>query len=122
MIFNIFIIKTFIIKSKSDFNNCAGWIDFVNENINYSKTSSKVNDYIGKCDISELPSFHPHWSDIINKKRHINLKMLEDKFETCKKDESLIKVYFNKTTTLSNIEDMIKKIKSEIDNYENTYY
>jgi len=107
-------LKTFKIKSNSDFDNWDEWVMFVNENIKYAKENSTVDDYKDKCDISDLPSFHPYWRDLINKDKKVRVEDLEKKYDSCRKNPDLIKVYFNSSTALSDIRERIEKLKDEI--------
>lgn len=44
------------------------------------------------------------------------LQQLEERYESCKKNKSLVATFFNNTTTLEQIERMIIELKNKINN------
>ena len=108
-------LKTFKSKSSKDFNTYSEYVDFVNENIKYSKEYSTVNDYIGKCKVSDLPSFHPYWKEQVKNSMRKNLKTLLENIEQIEKNPSKMQYIYNKTTTLNMLYEKVKNLKTKID-------
>ena len=108
-------LKTFKSKSPEDFNTYSDYIDFVNENIKYSKEHSTVKDYVDKCKDSDLPSFHPYWKEQVKISMCKNLETLLENIEQIEKDPSKMQYIYNKTTTLNMLYEKVKNLKTKID-------
>lgn len=100
-------LQTFQEKYPADFPSWANWVDFVNSNYEYGQNSSTLLDYVGHCRISDLPSFHPHWREESRLQHVKELVVLKQKFEECIANHDKIKIFFNKTTSLEDIEKMV---------------
>lgn len=107
-------LKTFENKTLNDFSSWNGWVNFVNDNNHHAIKFSTPFDYVGKCNEWELPSFHPYWSNKIKQNIAKDLISLMSIYEECKKDTSKIKYHFNLTTSVKDIEGMIKNKKDKI--------
>jgi len=107
-------LKTFKIKTHSDFNGWDEWVIFVNNNINYAKTKSNVKDFKGKCEPTDLPSFHPYWCFMAKLRKRKYLFQIKTWYKECLIDRSKIKYYFNSSTDIFDIKFKIDKLKREI--------
>ena len=105
-------LKTFTEKYSKDFDNWNDYIYFVNENIRYAKTKSKVNDFKGKCEPHELPSYHPYWSLVVRLGyRKLLFKTIEN-YNKCEEDIEQLKYLYNHNTSLKNLRERIEKYKN----------
>lgn len=91
----------------TDFDSWEDWVIFVNENYKFSIEKSTTFDFLGKCKDSDLPSYHPYWTNEVKKYYKKELDRLWEKYIECYYDNSKIKYHFNITTR---IEDIEKKI------------
>jgi hypothetical protein len=66
--------------------------------------------FFGRFRLCDLPSFHPYFKKLIKKNNAKKIKDLKAKLKDCKKDNSKIAYYFNRDTTIKDIEDKIKKL------------
>lgn len=110
-------IRTFVHRNFEDFNSSQEWGNFIYENFQHSKTHSTIDDWIGKCKESDLPSFHPHWRKVVCGKRQISLDKKKKQLEECKIDVGKLKYYFNSTATIDSVEKELEQEQKEIDNY-----
>lgn len=106
-------LKTFNKIYAKDFPSWDSYVIALNENIKFASTNSTIDDFIGKCDISDLPSYHPYWSNEVKKGIVKRLNILEIQYKECVANPSKIKYYFNNTTSLEDINNKIKKLKNE---------
>ena len=98
--------------SKDDFPTFDDWIRAVNDNQRYCAALPKhrMAEYRFKCLPSSLPSFHPYW------KRKVHLDKMRrgqrhiENLKACRRDPSLIKVLYNLSTTLADIEAMANAV------------
>ena len=107
-------LKTFKSRSPKDFDTSSDYIDFVNENIKYSKEHSTVKDYIDKCKDSDLPSFHPYWKEQVKNSIRKNLETLLENIEQIEKDPSKMQYIYNKTTTLNMLYEKVRILRVKI--------
>lgn len=70
--------------------------------------------YTGKIKLHEIPSCHPYFKYVVQKRMLNNLVLLYNTYFECKKDTTKIKYYFNSSTTINTIEAKIKKDASKI--------
>lgn len=107
-------LKTFKNKVASDYKYWKSWVNFVNRNYNYAKEKSTVNDFVGKCKESELPSYHPYWTDKTYNSKIELIKILESHISIFKVDDSKIKILYNKSTTIKDLESKLIKMKNDL--------
>ena len=107
-------LKTFKSRSPKDFDTYSDYVDFVNENIKYSKEHSTVEDYVGKCKDSDLPSFHPYWKEQVKNSMRKNLETLLENIEQIEKDPSKMQYIYNKTTTLNMLYEKVRILRVKI--------
>lgn len=108
-------LKTFENKTLQSFNNESDmWINFVNENYKYSQEKSKYNDFKGKCEAFDLPSFHPYWELMIRLRNRKYLFEITKKYKECLLDKNKIKFFFNKDSNILDVEVKIKRLKQKI--------
>ncbi len=88
--------------------NWDEWVKLINDDQTFCK-NLRYTRPIKKVKLHELPSWHPYWAKIVAEKHKAFQAELKKKYELCKKDPELIKVYFNLTTTLEDIKNMIDK-------------
>ena len=110
-------LKTFKNKVKADFKTWDEWVLFVNENEKYAREHSKVNDYIGKCETHELPSYHPYWRFQTISKMEDNIITIKRNIESIKKNPSMMRYIYNRSTRLEDLYKKIKDIENKILNY-----
>jgi hypothetical protein len=111
-------VKTFKKFCVEDFDTWEEWLGFVHENERYCREESTVNDYVGKCSPADLPSVHPFWSKRIRDNIYNTMINHIKNYSLCEDQPDLIKVYYNRDTTLSGIKDKIDKCKIMINNYD----
>ncbi len=75
------------------------------------------NEYKGcvKPDGTYIPASHPYWAVnymIANIKKH---EMHSKQFEECKQNPDLIKIYYNNTTSIEQVEERVNEYKETID-------
>ena len=100
----------------------SDWCKMVNDNYEYCKNWNttkefqfKIALFLGLVKPIDLPSFHPYWKEQIKQRLELDLKKLMSIFESCKQDNSKIKILFNSTTSIKDIELKIKELKLKID-------
>lgn len=106
-------LRTFTEKNLSSFESWEKWVEFVNSNWEYSKTESTIDDFIGKCEDWQLPSFHPYWKNEALKDILKYADKLEEWLNICRADNSQLKYYFNKTATIESVEQHIAKLRKK---------
>lgn len=89
------------------------WNKMVNENYNYCLELKSI-DFPNHLNSSDLPSFHPYWTEFTKQNTIKTLERHIKNYEICKKDPNQIKYLYNLDTTLKMISDKIEKLKSEI--------
>lgn len=98
--------------TKDDFPIWDDWVRAVNDNKRYCAALPKhrMAEYRFKCWASSLPSFHPygnrqvHLEAMRRGQRHI------DNLKACRSKPSLIKVLYNSSTELADIEAMANAV------------
>ena len=83
------------------------WVKLIDDDQQYCK-KLKYRKPIKKVPLYELPSWHPYWQLQIRNKKVQRLKELRKKYNLCKANPDLIKVYFDLATNLADIKKKIK--------------
>ncbi len=107
-------LKTFTEKNTADFPTWDEWVAFVNSNRIHGRNVSTLTDYEGKCEISDLPSFHPYWHEQIRQSKLGELEALRGKVEECRANPKKVKILFNKSATLEHLEKMLADLEKEL--------
>lgn len=112
-------VRTYREKTPRDFADYSAWVDFVNENERYSR--EEIENPFGFLSfgtnvkkVSELPSSHPYWRwvNLLDKKNEI--EKINNIIPFLIKNPDQIKYYFNDTTTISMLEDLVIKKTVEL--------
>lgn len=102
--------------SVEDCKDYKDWCKQVNKAVKYCNNLPLVKymEFEGKCKVTQLPSVHPYWKvQVLLDKKKDYIKHLE-KYNICKDNLFLIKVYYNKHTSLDEIKNKIEKLYEEI--------
>jgi hypothetical protein len=108
-------LKTWEVKSKSDFNNYQEWCDFVNKNYRYAKNTSKTFDWVGNCIPTNLISAHPYWEYLIKKDLTKKIERHKNNLIEIKKDRNKLKILYNLWTKFEDVEKDIKRLEEKVE-------
>lgn len=93
------------------------WIELINRDQQYctNLTREQVFEFEKYCKPSDLPSYHPYWSY----QTYLSLIKYRDelvnKYHLCKDNSDLIKIYFQASTDLLEIEKRIIRRTKDIE-------
>lgn len=97
------------------------WVKMVNDNQRYCERMNWLKwaelylwIMMGRVKKSQLPSFHRYWRLELIKQCKVDLVVLINKYEICRREHEQIKYLFNADTSLNKIEEQIAELKKRI--------
>ena len=111
-------VRTWKKVTSSDFNSWEEWTQFVNDNYKHCREKSTLNDYKGKCSVTDLPAEHPYWTKVVRESVLKTMKRHIRNYIECSKDPSKIKYLYNANASLRDVRDKINKCKTRINEYD----
>jgi len=99
------------------------WCNMVNDSREYCVKFSNLKwlEYrfwklVRRFNVVELPSFHPYWKKRVLEVDKTNLNRQIETYNICVKDPDQIKVHYNSSTNLIDIENRIEALRKRIEN------
>lgn len=90
------------------------WSEMLREAKSYCDSLKEIFEFRKfKIDPYQLPNFHPYWKNIVLMDSVREMRKMKEKLEECRRDNSLIKVYFSASTTIADIEQAIAGLEEK---------